>query len=577
MERSGLVAADPSGLFEKSAELLWKEEFAMSRILSWSAVAWGLAMAVFAPHPGSAATNISSQTSSTTPALGALVELSPTLQPPIIGSFSFAVAGGANSSVITPDMKYMYVLVNTYQIGQGTLTSGSNKILTYRINGDGTLTATGSPEAGQDTTGTSLYLASQGFTLLTINSDGSSASANTAPFQVFQIGGDGSLSPIPNSIQVPAAQTVLSTGAMGSAAADGSGQYFYAALVDNDPNDSGYLTSSVVYAFKIAASGSLSNVSVFNFTPPEQPDYIFNILTSEKFLYIFGISNVYIAAVGSDGVAQPPANPTPYNSDPNFSGYASFGMQISSDAKHFYAVDSTDGSLSTLGICHYPINGDGIIQFPSMDCQNIFSNVPSGESFGAYGVYISPDNNFLYSLFQTEVGAQFGITCSASMYAYAMNSDGSLSSLKFALNPPFNSLPIGNNFCSHAFIAGAPDGSHLYAFGETGNSEGASNAIVPFHINKGLTSTVFTITPLVAHIRELELPQGVERSLMAKLLPAQHNLDAGHLEAACGSLGAFISTVDAQNRKKFDAAEAAKLITEATAISESVGCRRTVR
>ena len=109
----------------------------------------------------------------------------------------------------------------------------------------------------------------------------------------------------------------------------------------------------------------------------------------------------------------------------------------------------------------------------------------------------------------------------------------------------------------------------MYAFGETGtNAENANNTIVTFDINKGLTSTAFTITSLIAHVRGLELPQGIERSLMAKLVPAQHNLDAGHLEAACGSLGAFISTVDAQSRKKFDAAEAAKLTAEATVRSE---------
>src|SRR5271166_5344929 len=137
------------------------------------------------------------------------------LQPPIMGSFSWTFSG--SSSVITPDRKYMYVLINTYQIGPNTLTSEPNKILTYPINADGTLTPPSDPEAGENTTGTSLYLANQGRILLTLNSDGSSASANTAPFQVFQIGGDGSLSPIPNSVQLPAAQTVLSTGAMGSA------------------------------------------------------------------------------------------------------------------------------------------------------------------------------------------------------------------------------------------------------------------------------------------------------------------------------------------------------------------------
>ena len=548
----------------------------MRNVLPLLSAALGLAMAVIAPHPSCAATNISSQKSSTTPSLGVPVELSPTLQPPVIENFSFGFAGGANTSVITPDMKYMYVLVNTYQIGPPPgypLTAGSNKILTYRINGDGTLTATGSPVDGQDTTGTLLYLANQGFTLFTINSDGSSASASTAPFEVFTINNDGSLSPVPNTIQLPNPLTVLSMAALGSQAADGSGQYFYAALIDNDPGDSAYLTSDLVYTFKISPDGTVRYVFPFSLVPPQQSIQILNILTNGKFLYVFGDSGAYVSPVGTNGVPQDQITFTAYNDD-NFFGYAFFGMQISPDGRDFYAVDSTDGSLNSLGVCHYPISSDGTIRFPSTNCQNIFSNVPSGESFGAYGVYISPDNKFLYSLFQTALGD----ACSVSMYTYTINSDGSLSDLGFASSPPFNSLPIGSNFCGQAFISGTPDGGHLYAFGVTGtNTAGFSNAIVPFGITKGLTSTVFTITPLVAHVRELELPQGIERRLMAKLVPAQHNLAAGHFEAACGGLGAFISAVDGRNGQKLDAAEAAKLIAEANAISEAVGCRRTVR
>src|SRR5215469_3436036 len=104
----------------------------------------------------------------------------------------------------------MYVSINTYQIRpppQYASTSGSNKIMTYSINGARTLTVTGSPEVGQDTTGTSLYLANHTLTLFTINADGSSASANTAPFEVFTIKADGSLSPVPNTLQLPAALT----------------------------------------------------------------------------------------------------------------------------------------------------------------------------------------------------------------------------------------------------------------------------------------------------------------------------------------------------------------------------------
>ena len=170
-----------------------------------------------APAGQAAASGITAQTSSMTRPLGALVELSPTLQPPVIGSFFFEF-GGQNFSVITPDGKYMYVLVAA---------EGAIKILTYIINADGTLTPITSPQAGQDTTGTGLYLVNQGSILLALNFDDSSASANTAPFQVFKIEVDGSLSLVPNSISLPAAQTVLSPGAIGSQAPDGSGQYFF--------------------------------------------------------------------------------------------------------------------------------------------------------------------------------------------------------------------------------------------------------------------------------------------------------------------------------------------------------------
>jgi len=46
-----------------------------------------------------------------------------------------------------------------------------------------------------------------------------------------------------------------------------------------------------------------------------------------------------------------------------------------------------------------------------------------------------------------------------------------------------------------------------------------------------------TITRLVADVHELGLPGGTERSLLAKLGAAQRNLDAAHLQAACGNLG----------------------------------------
>jgi hypothetical protein len=192
------------------------------------------------------------------PPAGALVQLARTYQPPIIiGNFGFNFANAPNTSVITPDMKYMYVLVNTCQIGQNnTLMPGSNKILTYPINSDGTLSPIGNPQARQDTTGTSLYIANQGQTLLTVNTDESDPTATTAPFEVFVIHADGSLLLVLNTINMPAQQNIPSFAAIGPQAAAGSGQYFYVASIDNDPNDGMYfMTSGAVYGYEIASEG----------------------------------------------------------------------------------------------------------------------------------------------------------------------------------------------------------------------------------------------------------------------------------------------------------------------------------
>jgi hypothetical protein len=559
----------PKRLFEKSAEFLGEGEFAMSEILSWASVALGLAMAVFAPHPGSAATNLSGQTNSVTLPSGALVQLSPILQPSIIGSFAWTFSG--SPSAITPDRKYMYVLINTYQIGNPPK-NGSNKILTYVINADGTLTPPSDPQAGPNTTATAIYITNQGHTLLTVNTDGSSSSANTAPFEIFTIEADGSLSLVPNSIQLPAAMTVLSMATIGPQATDGSGQYFYVALIDNDPNDSGYMTSSTGYAFQISPNGALRYASVFSFTLPQQAIDILNVIADTKFLYVFGESNAYVSTIGSNGTVQPPVKSTPYN-DNNFFGDAFFGMQISPDGENFYAIDSTNGSLNSLGVCDYPINSDGTIQFPAKDCQNIFNNVAPGEGFGADGLYISPENKFLYSLFETSVED----TCTASIYSYIVNTDGSLGALNFSSASPANSVPIGNNFCAQA-LAGAPDGSYLYAFGATGSeADGYKNTIVPFRIQTGLTSPGPATDPLdtlIVFVGTLRLPSEIKRALIAALVAAQQRLDAHRLGSACSTLAAFTETAVAVNENTLDAADAAKLVAQATAISESVGCQR---
>ena len=77
---------------------------------------------------------------------------------------------------------------------------------------------------------------------------------------------------------------------------------------------------------------------------------------------------------------------------------------------------------------------------------------------------------------------------------------------------------------------------------------------------------------LVTSVEELALPDGIERSLIAKLQGAQASRDRGDNPAACGQLGAFVNQVEAQSGKKIGAGDAADLIDDVTAIRESMGC-----
>ncbi|MET1081870.1 MAG: hypothetical protein ABWY12_02305 [Burkholderiales bacterium] len=89
----------------------------------------------------------------------------------------------------------------------------------------------------------------------------------------------------------------------------------------------------------------------------------------------------------------------------------------------------------------------------------------------------------------------------------------------------------------------------------------------------GPGATPPTITGLVADVQGLGWPRGTEDSLLAKLGAAQRNLDAGGLQAACGSLGAYINEVRAQTDKRLDGDQAADLVADATVIRELLGCR----
>jgi hypothetical protein len=139
-----------------------------------------------------------------------------------------------------------------------------------------------------------------------------------------------------------------------------------------------------------------------------------------------------------------------------------------------------------------------------------------------------------------------------------------------------------------SFITGATapvevavDGAHLYWTNNLTGTIGRANldgtGVAQSFITGasgpgGIAVDGPTITELIGEVAELGLPHGIERSLLAKLGGAQENLDSGRLAGACGKLGAFANEVRAQTDKRIDAAEAAELVSQVSALRASLGC-----
>jgi hypothetical protein len=121
-------------------------------------------------------------------------------------------------------------------------------------------------------------------------------------------------------------------------------------------------------------------------------------------------------------------------------------------------------------------------------------------------------------------------------------------------------------------------GGLIGAGGGGGSGHGPAGTVFETGVRSGnglvtVTYTVVTIADVIDSVEALDLPRGLENSLLKKLTNAQRNADADKLNGACGKLGAFIHQVKAQSGKKIAAGDADDLITEAGALRESLGCR----
>jgi hypothetical protein len=116
-------------------------------------------------------------------------------------------------------------------------------------------------------------------------------------------------------------------------------------------------------------------------------------------------------------------------------------------------------------------------------------------------------------------------------------------------------------------FGGAPDPS----VGDTVSLPDRVDAL-DLNLSASLATTTPTLSDLLASVNALDyLPKAFKNDLVKKLNEAQKRLDAGKTREACNKLDDFIDKV-AHERKKITAADADKLITDATAVRTSLAC-----
>jgi hypothetical protein len=81
-----------------------------------------------------------------------------------------------------------------------------------------------------------------------------------------------------------------------------------------------------------------------------------------------------------------------------------------------------------------------------------------------------------------------------------------------------------------------------------------------------------TISDLRDDVSNMDFHRGIERSLLAQLGAAGSSVDRGNTSSACGQLGAFINSVEAQRGKHIDAEQADELIGAANQVRDDLGC-----
>jgi Tol biopolymer transport system component len=223
------------------------------------------------------------------------------------------------------------------------------------------------------------------------------------------------------------------------------------------------------------------------------------------------------------------------------------GISDTNAARDVFVRDLQNGTTAAASVSQAGTstgNGDSLLGGISAD--------------GRYVAFVSDaadlaanDSNGARDVFLRDL--QAGTTTLASVNATGGDSGNNLSYAPF----------ISQDGSLVAFTSGAAD---LTSLPDTNNQ-------ADVFIRPVVPTPQQAIADLIALLRRFALPPGIENSLSVKLEHALASVDAGNPSAACGQIGAFINSVEAEADKNLTADQASQLLAGANRIQAALGCQ----
>lgn len=156
-------------------------------------------------------------------------------------------------------------------------------------------------------------------------------------------------------------------------------------------------------------------------------------------------------------------------------------------------------------------------------------------------------------------------------------------STTFDLTQTYTNLTVGSHSLALDYVSFVKD-PDVSPSGVCTNSTDSTDCVAPIWMGiasagrrtitiRDVGGALSDLEPLVTSIEGFNLPRGLANSLMAKVRAMRNAAQRGDVAAACGTMGAFLSEVQAQTGKGLTVGQALQLTNSANEIRRLLGCQ----